>query len=592
MPQPLRVKAFAKNDPYREKYGVKAESKTKRQLADEVADVRREAVKLEMSDGEHRRIEWALRESEERYRTLVENSLAGIYIRQGDKILFASSSFCRILGYSWEELTEMRFIDLVHPDDRPVAGERAKQRMLGEEPAASYQCRTLTKNGDVLWVEVFGTQIDYDGKPAVLGNFIDITERKKAEQALRKAHDELGQHVELRTRELATANEDLKREIFKHEQTEKALRESEEKYRLLLENTGLSVTYYDLDGKTLLINNVGAKNLGGVPEDLVGKTLLELFGPDAANVMLERVQRIVDSDKGSEHEDMIQLPSGPRWFWSLLRPVRRGTDELIGVQVTSHDITERKKMEEALREAKGDLEKKVEDRTEELREKTEELEMFTFFISHDLQLPLRNMENLSQSLAEGSGERLGERYRKELESFGRAAKGMNELIDDMMTYARLGIQDFSKTDIPLKSIITDAQFPLLEDIVESGGEIHISDSLPVVRGHERTLVRLMANLLSNAIKFVPPDRAPKVHIEATRSENTVRVSVRDNGIGIDPEYREKIFRIFERLHSRHDYPGTGVGLAIVKKAAQLHGGTVGVESEEGKGSTFWFEIPD
>jgi PAS domain S-box-containing protein len=567
-------------------------SKTEIQLADELTDLRLEIAELKMSDNERRKIEAALRESEERYRTLVENSLAGIYIRRGDKVLFVNRAFSRLFGYSRKELKQMRFLDLVHPDDRSIARERAEQRMRGEEPADYYQCRTLTKSGDVLWVEVFGIRIDYQGQPAVLGNFIDITERKKAEQALQEAHDELEQRVKQRTNELAKLNEELTQEIRKHEQTEEALRVSEKKYRLLLENAGVSVTYHDLDGKILLMNNVGAENLGGTPENFVGKTLHELFGSDVAGMMLERAQKIVESDAGSEHEDMIQLPSGPRWFWSLLRPARDGNGKLVGVQVTSHDITQRRQMENALREAKDHLEKKVQERTKELTEKTEELEMFTFFISHDLQSPLRSMQRFSQSLAEESGEYLGESQRKELEAFGQAAKRMNELIDDMMTYARLGILDFSKTEVPLKSIIMDAQFPLIEEIRDKGGKIHVSDSLPIVRGHERTLVRLVANLLSNAIKFVPPDRTPQVYIEAARSADSVRVSVRDNGVGIDPEYQEKIFRIFERLHSKHEYPGTGIGLAIVKKAAQLHRGTVGVESEVNKGSTFWFEIPN
>jgi signal transduction histidine kinase len=161
----------------------------------------------------------------------------------------------------------------------------------------------------------------------------------------------------------------------------------------------------------------------------------------------------------------------------------------------------------------------------------------------------------------------------------------------MLAYARLGMRDFSMTDVSLKSILVDSQFEVIDDINKKKAEIRISEPLPVVRGHERTLVRLLANLISNAIKFVPPERKPEVDIEAERSGNCVRVSVRDNGIGIAPEHRERIFRMFERLHPQHQYPGTGIGLAIAKKAVQLHGGRIGVESEPGKGSTIWFEIP-
>ncbi|UCD58739.1 MAG: PAS domain S-box protein, partial [Candidatus Hydrogenedentota bacterium] len=435
--------------------------------------------------------------------------------------------------------------------------------------------------------------VSEDGSPRILmGTVQDITELKRAEEALQEARDELEQRVKERTSELAKANEDLKRAISRHERTEKALRESEEKYRLLLDNTGLSVVYHDLNGKLLMINNIGARNLGGDPEDFCGKTLHQLFDADTADIMVERARQIVQSAEGTEYEDLIQLPAGARWFWSLLRPVKDPSGASIGVQVTSHDITERKRMEEALKEARDQLEKKVEKRTEQLREKNEELEMFTYFISHDLQAPLRTIEGFSRTLVEDLGDRLEDERREELLALGRAAENMHELIEDMMTYARLGIQDFSKTEVSLKSVLNNSQFELIEDIKKRGADIRVLGPLPVVRGHERTLVRLMTNLISNAIKFVPPERRPEVCIGATRSGNRVRVSVQDNGIGIAPEYREKIFRMFERLHSRHEYPGTGVGLAIVKKAVELHGGKVGVESEHGKGSTFWFEIPD
>ncbi|UCD56443.1 MAG: hypothetical protein JSV16_11475, partial [Candidatus Hydrogenedentota bacterium] len=247
---------------------------------------------------------------------------------------------------------------------------------------------------------------------------------------------------------------------------------------------------------------------------------------------------------------------------------------------------------DALRDAKDQLEAKVEERTEELRKKNEELESFVYSVSHDLKAPLRAIYGFSRALIEDLGERLEGENLENLSAIARAAENMNQLIGDMLTYARLGMQSFSKTEIPLKSVLVDSQFQLIEDIKKSGADIRISEPLPVIRGHERTLVQLMSNLLSNAIKFVPPGRKPGVCIEVKRSRDRVRVSVRDNGIGIAPEYREKIFRMFERLHSRDEYPGTGIGLAIAKKAVELHGGRIGVESEPGKGSTFWFEIPN
>ncbi len=183
----------------------------------------------------------------------------------------------------------------------------------------------------------------------VYAQFI-INRCKRVEEALRKAHDDLERRIEKRTGELAKANEQLKREMDERERTEKALRESEGKYRMLVESAGAPMTYWSLDGTLLLINAAGAKNLGGTPDDFVGKSIYEIL-PDMADITMERTRQIVESGTGSDFEDLIALPSGKRWFNSSFQPMRDASGEVSSLQIVSQDISSRKQVEEALRES-------------------------------------------------------------------------------------------------------------------------------------------------------------------------------------------------------------------------------------------------
>ncbi|UCD58550.1 MAG: PAS domain S-box protein, partial [Candidatus Hydrogenedentota bacterium] len=176
---------------------MKDENKTKRQLMDELVELHRRIAELEVSEAKLKRTKEALRETEKRYRTLLDNSLAGIYIREGERLRFVNKSLSRLLGYTRKELLGMRFLDLVYPDDRAAAQERAERLTTRKHSAEPYQCRAVTKSGDVLWIEVYGTRINYQGKPAILGNFIDITELKRTEEELKGSEASLKKAQEL-----------------------------------------------------------------------------------------------------------------------------------------------------------------------------------------------------------------------------------------------------------------------------------------------------------------------------------------------------------------------------------------------------------
>jgi len=211
-------------------------------------------------------------------------------------------------------------------------------------------------------------------------------------------------------------------------------------------------------------------------------------------------------------------------------------------------------------------------------------------VSHDLRTPLRAMFGFSQALYEDFSSPLPPQGREYARRIMEATQRMDTLITDLLEYSRL-----SRSEIPLDAISLDRVFrqalrDLEVEVKERKAQVHLPGDLPSVRGHEVTLVQLVANLLSNAIKFVAPGVKPVVRITAERRSNRVRVWVEDNGIGIDPVHHDRIFRIFERLNRSEVYPGTGIGLAIVRKAAARMGGEAGVESDGRQGSRFWFEL--
>jgi PAS domain S-box-containing protein len=251
-----------------------------------------------------------------------------------------------------------------------------------------------------------------------------------------------------------------------------------------------------------------------------------------------------------------------------------------GMLVTSiiRDITDRKRVEEQLRQAAAALESS-----------NAELEQFAYVASHDLQEPLRMVASYTQMLAR--------RYRGKLDAdadefIGYAVDGatrMQALINDLLAYSRVGTRGHplepTDTAAIVDRVISDLDFTIKESraAVERG-------PLPVVLGDSVQLGQLFQNLISNAIKF-HGQQAPEVHVTATREGSSWRFAVQDNGIGLDPAYAERIFVIFQRLHTRAEYPGTGIGLAICKKIVERHGGRIWVESEPGAGTTFYFTLP-
>ena len=244
-----------------------------------------------------------------------------------------------------------------------------------------------------------------------------------------------------------------------------------------------------------------------------------------------------------------------------------------------------------VREAQQELERRVAARTQELQERNEELESFAYSISHDLRAPLRAMDGFSQALLDDYGTQLDATGRSYAERVKAGARRMDLLIRDLLAYSRLTRTDIRLTPVDLERVVRNAVTQVEGDARARGAHVRVDGQLPWVLGHEPTLGQVLMNLIANGLKFVPAGRVPELRIRTEGRDGLVRIWILDNGIGIAREYHDRIFRVFERLHRPDEYPGTGIGLAIVRKGVERMGGRVGLESEPDQGSSFWIDLP-
>ncbi|MDB6032206.1 MAG: sensor signal transduction histidine kinase [Verrucomicrobiales bacterium] len=273
----------------------------------------------------------------------------------------------------------------------------------------------------------------------------------------------------------------------------------------------------------------------------------------------------------------------------MVRPLYSREKNLLGLLKIGRDITERKQMEEELKEARENLERLVENRTAKLQESVQQMEQFTYSLVHDLRAPLRSMCSFAQLIQTEYAEKVDGKGKEYLARIERSAERMDALIRDVLSYSRTGQITPKLEKVDIESVLAQL---VGEDraFQEPAATIVWEKPMLPVEGHVALLTQVIRNLLSNAVKFAPKGKVPKVQIWTEPKGSEVRIWCEDNGIGIEAQYLGKIFGMFERLHSEFEYPGTGIGLAIVRKAVERMGGTMGVESEVSKGSRFWIQL--
>lgn len=245
---------------------------------------------------------------------------------------------------------------------------------------------------------------------------------------------------------------------------------------------------------------------------------------------------------------------------------------------------------DALEQSNLELEERVRQRTAELREANANLQNFAHTAAHDLRAPLRAIRSFSSIVLEEHAAQLGPEGQSFLERVTQSAVQMQRLLDDLLEYSKLGESELKLEPVSLQTAVREALALIEEDIRVKNAALTVGEALPDVIGHQTTVVLLINNFVSNALKFIAPGVRPEIRIWTENSGPRVRLLVQDNGIGIAPKDQRRIFEVFQRLNSKGAYPGTGLGLALVRKGAERMGGSIGVQSELGKGSCFWVEL--
>lgn len=376
-----------------------------------------------------------------------------------------------------------------------------------------------------------------------------------------------------------------------------ALRASEARFRDTLDHMLEGCQIIDFDWRYVYVNDSVAAHGRRSRLELLGRTMMEVYPGIENTDMFAALRRCMTDRVPHRMENRFDYPDGSwAWFDISIHPSPEG------IFVVSIDVTDRKQAEALLREMNAELERRVVERTAQLSASNAELERFAYVASHDLQEPLRMVASYVQLLERRYRDRLDDEAREFIGFAVDGAVRMQGLINGLLQYSRIQARGREYAPTDLNRVLDEVRTDLEVSIRECGATV-TNDRLPTVMADATQLRQLLQNLVGNALKY-RGERSPNVHVTARRIEEGAvecpddappkgwLLSVRDNGIGIDAQYYDRVFQLFQRLHTRQEYPGTGLGLALCKRIAERHGGAIWVRSEPGKGSVFHVALPD
>lgn len=397
-----------------------------------------------------------------------------------------------------------------------------------------------------------------------------------AVRAEKLTHDELGLLVDRFNEMLAriqTRDAELQKAVADRQAALEETRRERERFRFLAESMPQKIFTARPDGSVDYCNTRWLEYTGLPPEGMHGSNWFQAIHPDDVEESLRLWRHSVRTGQAYHLEQRFRRADGA-YRWHLTRAqAMRGPDGNIAIWIGSNtDIHEQKEEEAALRRA------------------NEDLQQFAYSASHDLQEPIRNVAIYSQIIARRYGHLLDADGREYLGFLIEGARRLATLVSDLLAYTRASMADLSETSSSAEAALHAALANLAEAIRESGGAV-THDPLPDVFMGESHLQQIFQNLIGNAIKY-RSDIPPRIHVSAVRKDALWCFSVRDNGIGIDPQYKDRIFGVFKRLNHDRSYSGTGIGLAICQRVVERYGGRIWVESEPGQGATFYFTIPN
>ncbi|WP_256012215.1 sensor histidine kinase [Desertivirga xinjiangensis] len=342
-----------------------------------------------------------------------------------------------------------------------------------------------------------------------------------------------------------------------------------------------AILFLDVDGNIMTWNKGAEKVKGYKSREIIGCNFRLFYTSSDREVHLpERlIQTAIKEGKAADEGWRVKKNGDLFWGSVSITAIHDQHGHLLGFTKVTRDLTEKMRAESALREYSA-----------QLSTKNKELEQFVYIASHDLQEPLQTVISFIDLLKTEYESVLDEEGRMYMDFITGASQRMRSLIKSLLDYSRIG-QNKCLEDINLNDLVSSLLMDLHSVIKEKNADTSVSE-LPVVKGYKTDITQLLMNLLKNGIKFSRQGVPPKIEISACRLESQWKIMVSDNGIGIKAEHREKIFLIFQRLHNRNEYEGNGIGLAHCRKIAEVHKGQLDFDSVPGKGSTFWFTIPD
>jgi PAS domain S-box-containing protein len=537
------------------------------------------AVIMHTNITESKKAEQVLKESEERWKFALEGNSDGVWdwnIITND--VFFSEQWKNMLGFSNDEITGSleEWDKRIHPDDKQDVYEAVNAHMRGETTSYHNEHRVLCKDNSYKWVLARGKILSFtpDKKPArMIGTHSDITNRKQAEANLIQAK-------------------------------EKA-EESEERYRALVDATPQAICVHQND-KIVYVNPAAVKVFkANTVKDLFHKPIFDLIHPEYQNLVLERMETLINIGDTNDVFEIKLIRLDGTIIDIETQAILINYNGKPYIQTFIRDITAKKEVEAELEKYQNNLETLVKTRTAELliknsdltieklkvEEINKELEAFSYSVSHDLRAPLRHIDGFTTLMLKSSNNKLGEKEKIYLKNIIDSSLKMNQLIDGLLIYSRMGRAQLKRVSINMKKIVDKVIQTFVLDIKKNNISITI-DELPNAYTDVFLITQVWQNLIDNAIKFSSKTKNPEIHISfyKDKQDNTI-FFIKDNGVGFDSNFAKKAFGVFQRLHTIKEFPGTGIGLATAKRIIIKHGGDIWGESQINKGATFFFKVP-
>jgi len=493
--------------------------------------------------------EAALKESEEKYKNLVKYAPAAIYEMDvpGTKFLSVNDVMCDILGYSREELLAIKPADLLTEENRAHFKQRIEKKLAGEKIAETVEYKIERKDGRWIDITVNAGTITYNDEesPRIAVIAHDITERKRAEDQIRRAKEEWEQTFD--------TVPDL-------------------------------IAILDQNHRILRVNKAMANALDVTPEQCVGLLCHEaVHGLSKPPAFCPHSQTCRD---GCQHASEVHEPRLGGDYMVSTTPLCDSAGRLIGAVHVARDITARKAAEDQLAKQATELQ----ERTAQLEEANRELESFSYSVSHDLRAPLRAIDGISRIIIRQLGDQLDENARRQFDMLRDNARLMSVLIDNLLAFSRVQKTGLIAAVIDMEKLVREVWEEIRKAHAERELEFRIDGLFPGF-GDQALIRQVLTNLLDNAVKFTKNRRPGIVSVTSAKDAGKIIYTVRDNGAGFNMEYADKLFGVFQRLHSQEEFEGTGVGLAIVQRIILRHGGRIWGEGREDEGASFSFSLP-